>query len=50
MAAGNVEENIAEREVYRGCPPAENLHSGFPFQEAGQEQWHCTAVLCGEQP
>lgn len=34
MAAGNVEENIAEREVYRGWPSAENLYSGFPFQEA----------------
>ncbi len=37
VAAGDVEENIAEREVYRRCPDAENLYSGFPFQEAGQE-------------
>lgn len=50
MAARNVEENIAEREVYRRRPPAENLYSGFPFQEAGQEQWHYATVLCGKQP
>lgn len=50
MAAGDVEENITEREVYRGCPATENLYGGFPLQEAGQEQWHCATVLCGEQP
>lgn len=50
VAVRDVEENIAEREVYRRCSPAENLYSGFPFQEAGREQWHCTAVLCREQP
>lgn len=37
VAAGDVEENFAEREVYWRCPDAENLYGGFPFQEAGQE-------------
>lgn len=50
MAVGDIEENIAEQEVYQRCPPAENLNSGFSFQEDGQEQWHCATVLCGKQP
>ena len=40
MVVGDIEENIAKREVYRRCPAAENLYGGFPFQEACQKQWH----------
>lgn len=36
MEAGDIEENIVERKIYRRCTPAENLYRGFPFQETGQ--------------
>lgn len=31
MVIGDVEENIAKREVYWRCPPVKNLYSGFSF-------------------
>ena len=42
-------EDPPERKVHRGCPAAEDRHHGFPDKEAGREQGHRAAVLCGGQ-
>lgn len=50
MAPEFRQEHPHQREVQRGCAPAEAVHGGFPHEEAEEEPEGNPAVLCGGEP